>query len=182
MRPLPRLRGVLGGTRSLEARRVGEIANEGNARTGGQGQEIVVITQERDRLGGDTRGQLVVLPGVIGPGRGQPDARARDVQDFLGARIDVGGIQLSSLDGRNDLAGTRQAGRGHFEAAAGARGLDSAVRTAPVGDDHAVETPLCAQDVGQEVLVFVRVGAVDEVVGTHDRPRPRGSADDLKAG
>lgn len=134
----------LGGTRSLEARRVGEIADEGDARAGAQGQQIVVVTQERDRLGGNARGQLVVCPGVKGPGGGQPGARARDVQDFLGARVDVGGIQLPSLDGRNDLSGTRQAGRGHFEAAASARGPDSAVRTAPVRDDHAVKTPLGA--------------------------------------
>ena len=134
----------LGGTRSLEARRVGEIADEGDTRAGAQGQQIVVVTQERDRLGGNARGQLVVRPGVKGPGRGQPGARARDVQDFLGARVDVGGIQLPSLDGRNDLSGTRQAGRGHFEAAASARGPDSAVRTAPVRDDHAVKTPLGA--------------------------------------
>ena len=60
----------LGGTRSLEARRVGEIADEGDARAGTQGQELLLVTQERDRLGGDARSQLVVLPKVIGPGRG----------------------------------------------------------------------------------------------------------------
>ena len=32
------------------------------------------------------------------------------------------------------------------------------------------------------MLVFVRVGAVDEVVGAHDRPRLSRSADDLEAG
>ena len=89
---------------------------------------------------------------------------------------------MPSLDGRNDLSGPRQAGSGHLKTAAGARGLDGAVRTAPVGDDHAVEAPLGAQDVSQQVLVFVRVSAVDEVVGAHDRPRLSRSADDLKAG
>ena len=145
-------------------------------------QKIVVVTQERDRLGGDARSQLVVILEVVGPGRGQPGAGRRDVQNLLGARIDVGGFQLSSLDSRDDLAGTRQAGGGHLEATAGARCLDGTVRTAPVGDDHAVEAPFGAQDVGQQVLVFVRVGTVNEVVGAHDRPRLRGSTDDLKAG
>ena len=46
----------LGGTRSLEARRVGEISDEGNARAGVQGQKTIVVTQERDRLGGNARG------------------------------------------------------------------------------------------------------------------------------
>ena len=172
----------LGGSRSLEARSVCKIADEGDARAGVQGQQIVVVTQERDRLGGNARGQLVVRPRLIGPGGGQAGGSCCDVQDLLGARVDVGGIQLSSLDGRNDLAGTRQAGCGHFEATAGARGLDGAVRTAPVGNDHAVEAPFGAQDVGQQVLVFVRVGTVNEVVGAHDRPRLRGAADDFEAG
>ena len=172
----------LGGTRPLEARRVGEVADEGDVRADAQGQEILLVTQERDRLGGDARSQLVVLADVIGPGRRQAGTRARDVEDFLGTRVDVGRIQLSGLDGRDDLAGTRQAGGGHLEAATSAHGLNSAVRTAPVRNDHAIETPLGAQDVGQQVLVFVRVGAVDKVVGAHDRPRLGRSADDLKAG
>ena len=172
----------LGGTRSLEARRVGEVADEGDARAGAQGQEIVLIAQKRDRLGGDARSQLVVLADVIGPGRRQPGGSCCDVQNLLGARVDVGRVQFPCLDGRDDLAGTCQAGGRHLKAATGARGLDGAVRTAPVGDDHAVETPLGAQDVRQQVLVFVRVDAVDEVVGAHDRPRLGRSADDLKAG
>ena len=172
----------LGGSRSLEARSVCKIADEGDARAGVQGQQIVVVTQKRDRLGGNARGQLVVRPRLVGPGGGQPGAGRRDVENFLGARIDVGRIQFPDLDGRDDLAGTRQAGGGHLETAAGARCLDGTVRTAPVGDDHAVETPLGAQDVGQQVLVFVRVGAVNEVVGAHDRPRLSRSADDLEAG
>ena len=172
----------LGGTRSLEARRIGEIADEGNTGPGAQGQEIVLIAQKRDRLGSDARSQLVVILEVVGPGRRQPGGSCCDVQNLLGARVDVGGLQFTGLDGRDNLAGSRQAGGGHLETATGARRLNSAVRTAPVRDDHAVETPLGAQDVGQQVLVLVRVGAVNEVVGAHDRPRLSRSADDLKAG
>ena len=44
-------RGVdLGGTRSLEARRIGEVADEGNTRACAQRQEIILVAQERDRL------------------------------------------------------------------------------------------------------------------------------------
>ena len=124
----------------------------------------------------------MVLVEVIGRGRRQAGAHARNVEDFLGARVDVGRVQFPGLDGRDDLAGPRQAGGGHLEAATSAGSLNSTVRTAPVRDNHAIETPLGAQDVGQQVLVFVRVGAVDEVVGAHDRPRLGRSADDLEAG
>ena len=172
----------LGGTRSLEARRVGEVADKGNTGPGAQGQEIVLIAQKRDRLGGDAHGESMVFVEVVGRGCGQPGAGRRDVENFLGARVDVGGLQFPDLDSRDDLAGTRQTGGRHLKAAAGARGLDGAVRTTPVRDDHAVETPLGAQDVGQQMLVLVRVGAIDEVVGAHDRPRLSRSADDLEAG
>ena len=124
----------------------------------------------------------MVLIEVVGRGCGQPGTGRRDVEDFLGARVDVGRVQFPGLDGRDDLAGARQTGGGHLKAAAGARGLDGTVRTTPVRDDHAVETPLGAQDVGQQMLVLVRVGAVDEVVGAHDRPRLGLSTDDLEAG
>ena len=44
-------RGVdLGGTRSLEARRIGKVADEGNTRACAQRQEIILVAQERDRL------------------------------------------------------------------------------------------------------------------------------------
>ena len=44
-------RGVdLGGTRSLEARRIGEVADEGNTRACAQRQEIILVAQERNRL------------------------------------------------------------------------------------------------------------------------------------
>ena len=124
----------------------------------------------------------MVLVEVVGRGRGQAGARGRHVQDLLGARVDVGRVEFPGLDGRDDLAGACQARGGHLETAASARCLNSAVRTAPVGDDHAVEAPLYAQDVGQQVLVLVGVGTVHEVVGAHDHARPRVSAHDLKTG
>ena len=123
----------------------------------------------------------MVLLGVVGRRRGQAGARGRHAQDLLGSRVDVGRAQFPGLDGRDDLAGARQTRGWHLQAAAGARRLNGAVRTAPVGDDHAVESPLGAQDVGEKVLIFVGIRAVDEVVGAHDRPRLRGSAHDLEA-
>ena len=123
----------------------------------------------------------MVLVEVVGRGRGQAGARGSDIQDLLGARVHVGGLQFTGLDGRDDLSGARQARGGHLEAATGTSRLNRTVRAAPVGNNHAVETPLGAQDVGQQVLVLVGVGSVDEVVGAHDRARLGGPAHDLEA-
>ena len=121
-------RGVhLGGTRSLEARCIRKIADEGDIRTGAQREKIVLIAQKRDRLGGDARGQLVMLVEVVGRGSGQAGARARDVEDLLGTRVDVGRIQFSSLDRRDDLTHTSKAGGRHLEATAGAHRCDGTV-------------------------------------------------------
>ena len=124
----------------------------------------------------------MVVVQVVGSGRRQAGASSSDVQDLLGTRVDVSRIQFSSLNRRDDLTRTSKAGGGHLEATAGAHRCDGTVRTTPVGDDHAVKTPLGAQDVGQQVLVLVGIGTVDEVVGAHDRSRLGLSADDLKAG
>ena len=117
----------LGGTGALETRRVSEVADECNARARAQRQEIAIVAQERDRLGGDARGQLVMLVEVVGRGCGQAGARARDVKDLLGTRVDVSRIQFSSLDGRDDLTRTSKAGGGHLEATAGAHRCDGTV-------------------------------------------------------
>ena len=119
---------------------------------------------------------------VVGRRRGQAGARGRHVQDLLGARVHVGGLQFTGLDGRDNLSGARQTRGWHLQAATGTSRLNRTVRTAPVRDDHAVEAPLGTQDVGEKVLVLVRVDAVDEVVGAHDRPRLGSAAHDLKAG
>lgn len=176
-------RGVdLGGTRSLEARCIRKIADERNARARAQRQKVALVAQERDRLRGNTRSQLMVLVQVVGSGRRQASARARDVEDLLGTRVDVDRIQFSSLNRLDNLTRTSKAGSGHLEATTGAHRCDGAVRTTPIGDDHAVKTPLGAQDVGEQVLVLVGVGTVDEVVGAHDHPWLRTSAHDLEAG
>ena len=117
----------LGGTRSLEARCIRKIADQGDARASAQRKEIVLIAQKRDRLGDNTRSQLVMLVEVVGRGCGQAGARARDVQDVLGTRVDVSRIQFSSLDRRDDLTRTSKAGGGHLEATTGAHRCNGAV-------------------------------------------------------
>ena len=123
----------------------------------------------------------MVRIGVVGSGRRKGRSRGSNIENLLGTRVYVGRIQLSVLHGSDDLSGARQAGGRHLEAAARAHSLHRTVRTTPVGDDHAGETPLGSQYVGEQVLVLVSVNAVDEVVGAHDRPRLGNATHDFEA-
>ena len=44
----------------------------------------------------------MVLVEVVGRGCGQPGTGRRDVENFLGARVDVGRVQFPDLDGRDN--------------------------------------------------------------------------------
>lgn len=74
------------------------------------------------------------------------------------------------------------AGGRHLEGRARGDARRVVVRSSPVGDDGAVEAPLVAQNLAKQVLILVRVHAVDQVVRAHDG-LGRGFADDgLEAG
>ena len=119
---------------------------------------------------------------VVGPGVGLLCSGEGHVHDLLGASVDVGLVEASLGDGRDDLARPVQAGSGHLEAASGAHRCDGIVGSSPVGDDQAVKAPLRAQDIRQQVRVLVGVRAVDEVVGAHDGARVGTAAHDLEGG
>ena len=69
----------------------------------------------------------------------------------------------------NQLTYGVHARRGHLEGGACLHAGNVVVRAAPVRDHGAVEAPLAAQDVTQQVAVLIGVSAVDQVVGAHDR-------------
>ena len=58
---------------------------------------------------------------------------------------------------------------GHLEGGACLHAGNVVVRATPVRHHGAVEAPLAAQDVTQQVAVLIGVSAVDQVVGAHDR-------------
>ena len=103
----------------------------------------------------------------------QCGGRGRHVEHLLGAGAHRHLVQLPRPGGGHDLARPVQAGAGHLQRASRPCSVDSAVRAAPVGHDHAVETPFGAQDLSEQVRVLVGVGAVDAVVGAHERARRR---------
>ena len=57
----------------------------------------------------------------------------------------------------------------HFERRSGAHGGDAVVVAAPVGDDEPVKAPLAAENIAQQVLVFVAVSTVQPVIRRHKR-------------
>ena len=176
-------RGIdLRGTRSLVSGGLGHVADEGNPSRRSQRKQAPLVAQERDGLGGDARGELVVSVFVVGPTVGLLCSSEGHVHDLLGASVDVGLVEASLGDGRDDLARTVQAGSGHLEAASGAHRRDGVVGSSPVGDDQAVKAPLRAQDIRQQVRVLVGVRAVDEVVGAHDGARVGTAAHNFEGG
>ena len=103
----------------------------------------------------------------------QCGGRGRHVEHLLGAGAHRRLVKLPRPGGRHDLARPVQAGAGHLQRASRPGRVDRAVRAAPVGHDHPVEAPFGAQDLGEQVRVLVGVGAVDAVVGAHERARRR---------
>ena len=66
------------------------------------------------------------------------------------------------------LPGTAQTGRWHFQRRAVLYALHMVVRAAPVGNDRTIESPFLPQDIHQQVLVFVGIHTVHLIIGGHD--------------
>ena len=79
---------------------------------------------------------------------------------------------ITSLDGGGQLLAVDANRSGHLQAQAGIGCARSVVHSVPVRHDETVETPLVAQDVGQEASVVGAELAVEAVVGAHHPPRP----------
>ena len=185
------LRGVDGGAAgALVARGLSEVADEGDLGGGGkrkQGRETlggrVVLQQDAALRRGLAREGVV---GVDVEGRdGVLDRLARgehELDGLVGALVDVRLGDAPLADGRHELADGREAGGWHLEGGAGDHARGVVVRAAPVGDDGAIEAPLVAQDLAEQVLVLVGVDAVDEVIGAHDALGRGLAGHDLEAG
>ena len=94
-----------------------------------------------------------------------------EIQQLIHALIDDFLVDCAVLDRLHQLAGAVVARRGHLQIHALAHALDNAVAAAPVGHDRAVKAPLAAQNIAQQMAVFVGVHAVDAVVCRHHEAR-----------
>ena len=68
----------------------------------------------------------------------------------------------------------------HFHVQAVVGGLVGAVDRDPVGHHNALKSPIVLENVGDQMAVFAAMLAVDEIVGRHDRLRPRFSYGSLE--
>ena len=177
----------LGRAGALVARGRCHVADDGHAGALLERQRGSVVLQQHAGMFGDRSGDIVVrfrdvvLEQVVASDADE-FGRGGDFGDFGGALVDVRFGQRSRLDRAFQLAHGSEARRRHFQRAAGLDGGDGGVGAAPIGDDHAVEAPFVAQDLLQQMLVFVGVDAVDLVVGGHDGHRMSFAHGDFETG
>ena len=122
-----------------------------------------------------------VLEQIVAPNADQL-GRCCDLCDFCGTSVDVGFRQSSSLNRTFQPTYGSEARRRHFQRTAGLDCCNRGVGSTPIGDDHAVKAPFVAQNLLQQMLIFVRVDAVDLVVGGHDGQRLGLTYCDFKTG
>ena len=113
-----------------------------------------------------------MVTGLVKLARGALDSRMRGKHQLK--RIVHAAVQhllgeAAGVHRGDQLTHRVHAGRGHLEGGARLHAGNVVVRAAPVRDHGAIEAPLAAQDVTQQVAVLVGIGAVDQVVGAHDR-------------
>ena len=166
----------LGGAGTLITCGCGHIADHRHAGAGLEWQGRVIVLQQHTGAFGHLACHVVmrccdiVFEQIVTSNTDQL-GRCRDFCDFCGTRVDIGFRQGSRLDRAFQLTHGSEARRRHFQRSACLDCCDRGVGSAPVGDDHAVEAPFVAQNLLEQMLVFVRVDAVDLVVGGHDGQR-----------
>ena len=122
--------------------------------------------------------------GVKGPGR-LFDSRMggqHQLQQLVQPGVHIRFRNFAVFHGRFQLPDGVPTGERHFQRGAVLHAQSMVVGAAPVGDDGPVKAPVPAEDVLEQVLVLVGVGAVDEVVGGHDGPGLCLFDHDFKAG
>ena len=167
----------VGGAGALVARGGREVADHGEvAGVRREGQQGVLVAQQHDRAAGRLEGDLVVGGGVdLRPVAGGGGA-AGGLDDLGGGAVQGGVVDLPGLE----RGGERLLGGGiggHLQVQTGLDGGRTVHDGAPVGDDEALEAPLLAQHLGEQVAVAGHGGAEHGVVGAHDGPR-LGAGDD----
>ena len=92
-----------------------------------------------------------------------------ELEGALDAEVEVGLGEAAVLDGVDDLL-VLQVGTRLEHVVAGTHLGRGVVTAVPVGHHGALVAPFVAQDGGYQVLALGGIGAVDLVVGGHDRP------------
>lgn len=92
----------------------------------------------------------------------------RQLEYALDACLEVGAGYLATFKRSFQLLGLAVA---HLDIVPGENLVGVAAVDAPVCRDHALEAPLIAEHLGEQLIAYRGVGAVDEIVGGHNCPR-----------
>ncbi len=103
------------------------------------------------------------------------EARCLDniLQHATHVAIHILDVELALFDGLDDVLSLSRIAR-HEQIVARLHLIGDGQISAladPVGHDNALETPVIAEHLGEQVVVALSIDAVDLVVGRHDRPR-----------
>jgi hypothetical protein len=158
------------GARALIARRQGEIADEGHLRPLRQRQQAALVFEQDDALPRRAAGQRMVRREIkpLRCGFHRAPRGEHERQQFFQPRVHIRFADLAAFDGFHQFPDGISARRGHLQRGAVLHAQRVIVGAAPVRDDGAIEAPRLFEDVAQQVLALVGVGAVDEVVRRHD--------------
>ena len=152
----------------------GQRADDGNAVVRAEREQVAVVAQQHHGLRSDLPGQAVVgieIDGAgIGYGRGCVAGLDRQVDHAARGDQQVAGRQRAIGHRGGDLRVAGFATERHRQVESGGDGTHPVGDRTPVADHQAVETPVLAQDRGQQFAVLERVDAVDLVVRAHHRP------------
>jgi hypothetical protein len=92
----------------------------------------------------------------------------RQLEYALDACLEVDAGYLAVFKSGFQLLGLAVA---HLDIVAGENLVGVVAVDAPVCRDHALEAPLIAEHLGEQLIAYRGVGAVDEIVGGHNCPR-----------
>ena len=159
------------GAASLVAGPLRHLANERHAGARRKRQRAVV-GQKHVALGGHVPRDLAVCRDVRCGGVGSAGMRHRKGHEPAGALAHAPLAQRAGVQRRRRPPLQVRAAAGHGQVAAGLVRGGAVVHAAPVRHHHAVEAPLVAQDIAQEVAVVAAIDAVQHHVGAHHHLRP----------
>ena len=171
----------LGAPGPLVPRLCGKGPDHGDA-SGSSERQHPAVGQEHRAGSGSAAGDLVVgvvravMLGTVAPTAlhqfddpGRTAVEVGDRKPPVGQRCGDVGVECTEA-------------RRHLDVEARADAGDAVAHRAPVAHHQAVETPLVAEDGREQLVVLGGVGAVDDVVAAHDRPRRRVLDRDLETG
>ncbi len=168
-RAVHRERNDLAAARSLIARRFGERADHGDARSALERQHVSLVLEQHRACSGGFPRESVVLRRIERPGRNRR-ALERQLDHACCAGVHRFLRQRAGTHRFHDLSVVIVADKRHLEIESGGNAGDAVVHRAPVRHHQPLKAEFCAKHIRQQPAIVAGVDALDAVVGTHHRP------------